>query len=88
MLKLKASVRSESMVSTPTSKGVWNRRAVKLLSDDLPDQFLQVDLDESHPPVGVGKSVELRITGVRDVYEGVIRIQVEPGSLMPAAQSK
>ena len=78
MLKLKATVRSEALTVTPTDKGDWKRRTVKLLGDDLPEQFLEISLDESHAPVGVGKTVELRVKRIVGVWQGNVRLDVEP----------
>jgi hypothetical protein len=73
---MKFTIRAEEMQSVPTDKGEWKSRRLTLLSstDELAEQFVEMNLHESHPPIGVGKVVEVRVRKVTGVFQGNARI--------------
>jgi hypothetical protein len=73
---MKFVIRAEEMQSVPTNNGEWKSRRLTLLSstDELAEQFVEMNLHESHPPIGVGKTVEIRMRKVTAVFQGNARI--------------
>jgi hypothetical protein len=54
----------------------WKVRRLTLLGSgqELTEQFVELDLPDSHPPVGVGKQIEVRVRKVLSVFMGNARI--------------
>jgi hypothetical protein len=69
-------VRADEQQTRQTEKGEWKVRRLTLLGSgqELTEQFVELDLPDSHPPVGVGKQIEVRVRKVLSVFMGNARI--------------
>jgi hypothetical protein len=73
---MKFTVRADDIVTTPTERGEWKRRQLSLLGvDELDKQFCELNLHDGHPPVGAGKTVEVKVRKINSVFQGNARIE-------------
>ncbi len=68
-------VRSEEVANIETEKGVWKPRRLTMLgTGDFGQQFVEVNLPEDCPQIGVGKKVEIHLTKAMRVYNGTLQV--------------
>ena len=68
-------VRSEEVANIETEKGVWKpRRLTRLGTGDFGQQFVEVNLPEDCPQIGVGKKVDIHLTKAMRVYNGTLQV--------------
>ena len=68
-------VRSEEVAKIETEKGVWKPRRLTMLgTGDFGQQFVEVNLPEDCPQIGVGKKVEIHLTKAMRVYSGTLQV--------------
>lgn len=72
---MKFMVRGEELTSVKTDKGDWKSRRLTLLGvDELQEQFCEMNLPADHAEVGVGKTVDIRVRKVLQIYQGNARL--------------
>jgi hypothetical protein len=73
---MKFSVRGDEIQTRKTDNGDWTVRRLTLLGEqELTEQFVELDLPEDAKPVGVGKTIEVRVKKVVSIFQGNARIQ-------------
>lgn len=71
-------VRSEEVANIETEKGVWRPRRLTMLgTGDFAQQFVEVNLPEDCPAIGIGKKVEIHLTKAMRVYNGTLQASGE-----------
>ena len=71
-------VRAEEVANIETEKGVWKPRRLTMLgTGDFAQQFVEVNLPEDCPQIGVGKKVEVHLTKAMRVYNGTLQVSGE-----------
>ena len=87
-------VRSEEVANIETEKGVWKPRRLTMLgTGDFAQQFVEVNLPENCPQIGVGKKVDIHLTKAMRVFSGTLQVvgelkSVEGKPFTMPAQSK
>ena len=68
-------IRAEEVANIETEKGVWRPRRLTMLgTGDFGQQFVEVNLPEDCPQIGVGKRVEIHLTKAMRVYNGTLQV--------------
>jgi hypothetical protein len=68
-------VRSEEVANIETEKGVWRpRRLMMLGTGDFAQQFIEINLPENCPQIGVGKKIDIYLRKAMRLNNGTLQV--------------
>jgi hypothetical protein len=68
-------VRSEEVANIETEKGVWRpRRLMMLGAGDFAQQFIEINLPENCPQIGVGKKIDVYLRKAMRLNNGTLQV--------------